>query len=298
MSTKLITYASNRPTTIIRNLSEGSEYSPDWRYRVFQEQIVSIRQNGGSKSREFLEREKDPYVRALILFHACRPTKLQKQLAYALGCNREKATTRIAGMIKAMAVANRSPQEIAKQIGTSAGNVTAFEKIFFDVRRYRRRRVWLKTICYPPRDPCTPDYLREEVRLMQVAYKRGWAGLQPLFCPDSSNSTKHGARHLFRSLLARAADHVDLLEDPSDLDIRRLAALSQAMAAVGIRFTAADLAFEEPLEPDEEKKRSLALAESIPPERRRRLAAAFNVIMGALVRESEKLPAPETGKSP
>lgn len=298
MSTKLITDGSNRPTTIIRNLSEGSEYSPDWRYRVFQEQIVSIRQNGGSKSREFLEREKDPYVRALIQLHRGIPTKLQNKLAYALRCNRYQATTRIAGRIKAMVIANRSPQEIAKQIGTSAANVTAFEKIFFDVRRYRRRRVWLKTICYPPRDPCTPDYLREEVRLMQVAYKRGWAGLQPLICPDSSESAKHGARHLFRSLLARAGDHVDLLEDPSDLDIRRLPALSQAMAAVGIRFTAADLAFEEPLEPDQKKKRSLARAEAIPLESRKRLSAVFEIIRAALLRESEKLLAAETEKSP
>src|SRR5260370_35433171 len=100
----------------------------------------------------------------------------------------------------------------------------------------------------------------------------------------------------------RAGDYVYLLEQygipPSERDLHRLDVGSRAVAALRLPITAADLAFEEPPEPDRKKKRSLALAESIPPESRRRLVAAFNVYMTALDRMAKQLPAAKTEKSP
>jgi hypothetical protein len=301
MTTKLLTYPNNKPTAITRNLSDGPDYSPDWRHRVVEEQIPTAIKNDERGRDQILSKEKDEYVRALIEFHLGRSTPLHDAIDYAVRCHRDRAPTRVAGAIKAMVIGGRTAEQIAKLIGTSPEKVTAFENVFFDVRRHLARRVWLKTICFPSLDPQPEAYREAEARLMQIAFNRGWNGLYPFFCAPSSSSARPGAQHLMRLLTARAADYVDEMEmrgtPMSDRDIQRLLVAQHAMSLAKIPITQKDLAFDKAIEPEKEK-RSLARAESIPPESRRRLVAAFNVITTALRRKAKQLPAAETEKSP
>ena len=85
---------------------------------------------------DILSGEKDPYVRQLLLSQSGRRSVIPAAIEYALRCYRSQNENWIAARIAAMVVAGRSSAEIAEEIGTEPVHVVAFEKIFFDVRRY------------------------------------------------------------------------------------------------------------------------------------------------------------------
>ena len=291
---KLLTDSANVPDeVIIRNLSDGPDYRPDWRFRTVQKYLLQARSTDSFQDSidAILEQEPDQLVRQLLLFHADRRSEIADRIEYALRCVRNEAETRIAAFIKAMIIAGRSSQQIAKTIGTNSKNISAFEKIFFDVRRYRDNRTWINAICSPRLDRTAPASRHWEKRLMSIAFNRGWPGLHDFFRKPSSKIGHLDWDRLIRGLVARAADFVNELEmegiPPSDRDLQMLVAAVRAMKSPGIATSFGDLAY-----PDPEQEAKLQgiqkLASAYPVGTRRRLAEAFRIIRFALERQAKQ----------
>ena len=204
MKTNTQNLTPNHPvslTRIVRNLDEGPDYQPDWRWLVVHQHLSEIHEDSKTndasvKLTQILDREKDEIIRQTLQFHCGDSNVDNGAVGYALRAN---LTPLAAIKIKAMVVAGCSIDQIATKLGTDPAKIEFFEKLFFDVRRYLDKRDWLETICSGERGH----------RLLQVALVRAWAGLEEL------NSSPKGPRDLARIisvLLGRSQKHVFDLE--------------------------------------------------------------------------------------
>jgi hypothetical protein len=286
------------PSNIARSLTSGLDYKPDWRFQIVQIYLAQLRgvkkvepgaiemrwsraqQHNSQPLRQFdthralveeriknkviktlnevLEKEPDPIVRQLTLHSHNGTSIIAEQIEYALRANRSQTESVAVGLIKAQIVCDRTAEQIARTVGTTAAYMNTFEKIFFDVRRYLGNRVWLQSLWFPSLSSKAPIYLQSQARLMQIAFRGGWRALYPYICEPTSSSSKPTPQALISGLFSRAQDHVHNMEirgtPPSDADIQRLVAVQRAVKLAGIPITAADLADKEPLEPEQEKK--------------------------------------------
>lgn len=286
---KLLTDFNVPDEVIIRNLSDGPDYRPDWRFRTVEQYLLQARSTDRFQDsiNAILEQERDPFVRQLLRFHADRRSVIADRIEYALRCVRKEAETRIPAFIKGMIVAGCSCEQIGKTVGTNPENILAFEKIFFDIRRYLGSQAWIKAICSPGLDRTAPAYRLWERRLMSIAFSRGWPGIHDLVSKPSNKSGHSDPHRLIRGLFARSVDFVNELEiegvPPSDRDLQMLVAVLGMTKTAGIMNSLRDLAYPDPLELEEEETERLIKA--MPLSTRRRLSEAFRVIRFALERQ-------------
>jgi hypothetical protein len=198
---------------IARNIEEGG-YLPDWREKVVEEYVIAIIRQRHDEATT-CQAERDEFVRHFLEFQLGRLSpEYQPVIEGAIRCQKDEQISRL---IKAMVIADCSIEQISAELGPSAERIYAFEQIFFDARRYRDRKGWLKSICRGD-------------RWLEVARSHGWPGVQEIVL----NRPANGARTLNRSfsvLLGRVQDGVHELEErnvsPGDKDIERLCKLSQ-----------------------------------------------------------------------
>src|SRR5271168_3088866 len=98
---------------IVRSLTAGPDYWPDWRYRVVQEKLADIAGARDSNARmaAILETEKDPFVRQFLRFRYCGTSVNSEAFKYAVGCQTRNQNSGAASMLKSMIVADRTPEE-------------------------------------------------------------------------------------------------------------------------------------------------------------------------------------------
>ena len=208
---------SGKSLPIPRSLRESPNYSPSWRSEVFEQYLIKIAEakDQSTTLSEFLSRERDPFIRQLLLFRFDRRCVIPDAVRYAVECLQSETQNRVAGMVKAMIVAGRTARQIALEVGTVPLNIRAFEKLYFDVRRFLENRVWLKEVCYPSLLGNEPDYRQAEARWLAVAFERGWPGLAPCFLRPLQVKPRSGREEVNRFwqvLLSRASDFVGSLE--------------------------------------------------------------------------------------
>ena len=258
-----IATAAKESLQIPRSLACSANYSPSWRFEVFEQYLTEIAHanNESNAVTEMLSKENDPVVRQLLLFHFGRRCLIGDALQYAALCHQSKAQNRIASLIKAMVIAGRSSEQIALEIGTLADNVWAFERVYFDVRGYAKNRAWLKMLCFPQLIGNEPAYQQAEARWLAIAYERGWPGLAPYFLRPLYSKPKTGREELsrfYRGLFSRAADFITTLEingvPPSERDLQLLSMVQEQAKKLGLCPTSlVELDYTEPLEPDREE---------------------------------------------
>lgn len=236
------------PQKITRALEDGPDYQPDWRDLQVQEYLNSIDQPDAealTRLDEILSEESDRFVRDLLLFHCDRPCGNEEGIAYAVNCQRD-SKTRSASAIKALVIANVSPERIAHEFGTTKEKIETFEKLYFDARRYLKHRGWLRGICLPPAKPNAVVAI--ESRWFAVAFRRGRPGVEEVVLGQVPKSGQRTFQHPLSILLGRVEDYCFGLEasgaPPSEKDIKAIVALGR-IPARGLP----DL-WENPLEPE------------------------------------------------
>jgi hypothetical protein len=285
--------ASSKTVPIPRSLRESANYSPCWRFEVFEQYLVKIAEakDESTAVSEILLRERDPFVRQLLLFHFDRRCLIADSIKYATQCRQSEAQNRIAAMIKAMVVAGRRAEQIALEVGTVAVNIRTFEKLYFDVRRFLENRAWLKQLCYPSVLGSEPTYRQAEVRWLAISFERGWAGLAPCFLRPLHTKPRTGREELNRfcqGLLSRAADFVAWLEmsgvAPSERDIRLFQMAYQQAKKLGSPATLlCDLDYATPVEPHHEKSlhEAAELVKGMSLEKRKKIRTFFEKLLHA-----------------
>ena len=238
---------------IVRSLEEGPDHQPDWRNRVVAIYLADIAKAPDGKSRltEILFTEKDPFVRQFLRFRYDGVSSNLAGFRYAAGCQARNAATGAASMIRAMLVADRTPDEIATELGTTKINIVTFMKVFFDVRRYLDNEVWLRSIALaPPVEGVGEAEALRERRWLGAAYFRGWEGVEQVVfhrVPSTIESIESTSRQLTASLGARALEYVGDLqargEAPSENDLRRFLAARNVEARQPPRETSKDAGY-------------------------------------------------------
>jgi hypothetical protein len=223
------------PSKITRALEHGPDYQPDWRHLQVREYLNSIYQPDAellTRLDEILEEESDPFVRDLLLFHCGRPCGNEEGIAYAVKCQRDNSNTLSASAIKALVIANVSPERIAHEFGTTKEKIETFEKLYFDARRYLKHRGWLKGICFPAAKPNADVAI--ESRWLAVAFRRGWPGVEEVVLGQTPKSGQRTIEHPFSIFLGRVEDYCFRLEAsgaaPSEDDVKALCALARIHA--------------------------------------------------------------------
>jgi hypothetical protein len=224
------------PPRIARALEDGTDYQPDWRHLQVQQYLKEIHQadrESPTRLDEILKQEPDSFVRDLLLFHCGRPCGNEEGIAYAVNCQRDNCTTRSASAIKALVIANVSPERIAHEFGATKEKIEIFEKLYFDTRRYLKHRGWLRGICYPAAKPEDAASAAES-RWFPVAFRRGRPGVEEVVLgrvPKSGERTLHNA---FSVLLGRVEDLFFGWEASgaalSEKDIKAMASLARISA--------------------------------------------------------------------
>ena len=277
------------PAKITRRLEDGPDYRPDWRHLQVREYLNFIDQSDAAAAGldKILSEESDAFVRDLLLFHSERPCG-NEGIAYAVKCQRHSKTP-FASAIKAMVIANVSPERIAREFGTTKERIETFEKLYFDARRYLKHRGWIRGVCYPAK-PNSVD--ATELRWFAVAFRRGWPGVEEVVLgrvPKSGERTLDGAISV---LLGRVEDYCSASEasgiGPSEKDIRDMASLVRIARSLPPLW-------ENPLELEQESSTDSPTIQSLKeltPAGRQRLDFFFRRLMDgvakkALAEESE-----------
>lgn len=178
---------SANPDPIVRSLKEGPDYLPHWRFLIGEQHLSEIARapDASAALQKILSEEKDSWIRQLLLFHSANRPSKSRAIEYALRCYRSQNENRTATQIAAMVIVDRSPRDIALEIGATSANVVAFEKLFFDVRRYLDQRFWIKELCHSPSRVTVLD--EGASRWLLTACARGWNGLAFMFSTSGSN---------------------------------------------------------------------------------------------------------------
>jgi hypothetical protein len=252
--------ARANPDPTPRSLREGPDYRPHWRFLVSEEHLLKVAEAKKKSDAldDILLNEKDPFVRQLVLYQSGRRSVIAESIEYALRCRRSEAENPIAGMIPAMVVAGRSAIQIAQDIGTEPRHIVAYEKMFFDVRRYRGNVFWIKNLCYSTGGATLMQ--QNASRWLVTACERGWAGLAGAFSTQPSPKACAGTTALNRiylGLLSRAADFITTLEmagvAPGERDIDWLLQMQRASVEAGRPITLQQLDYPSPVDPEKEE---------------------------------------------
>jgi hypothetical protein len=253
-------HESTEPPEPVRRLSDGPNYEPHWRWQVFERFALRISRakNSVSELDKLVTEEGDPFIRQLLQSQYRRHCIIPNQIAYALRCHQTNSSTRIGSLTEALIIADRTTAQIAADIGTTPDNVRAYEKLFFDARKYRDHRGWFAQLCLravPQRSRVEQECDRQ---WRSLAHRRGFAGLAPaIFAQQKppSSSTPHAA--FVRSLLCRASDFISDLDAtgvlPTERDMAMLGAVLQRWEGVGWPVALNDLKHSEPVEPEKER---------------------------------------------
>lgn len=263
MSTLIQVHKTPANHPIVRSFGPG--YKAHWRFQALQQHLIRVAQATDSAAvlNDILSAEKDPFVRQLVLFESGRPSVIAAPIEYALSCHRSRHENPFARMISAMVVAGRSSSQIAEVMGTSRAHVIAYEKIFFDVRRFLELRFWIKHLCY---FPGSMTGLGEDAsRRLTTALERGWNALaasfslsrsEPISKHDPNPAGKQVVNQILLGVSARLADFLSALEmngvTPSAAEVEPL--LKIAFFARELAPTLSQLDYPTALSPSEEKK--------------------------------------------
>jgi hypothetical protein len=249
------------PDPTPRSLREGPDYRPHWRFLVSEEHLLKVAEAKKKSNAldDILLNEKDPFVRQLVLYQSGRRSVIADSIEYALRCRRSEAGNPIAGMILAMVVAGRSAIQIAQEVGTEPRHIVAYEKMFFDVRRYRANSFWIKNLCYATGGATLMQ--QNASRWLVTACERGWAGLAGAFSTPpwpKAGAGKTGFNRIYLGLLSRAADYITTLEiggvAPSERDIAWLLQVQRAAVEAGLPIRQQQLDYPTPVDPEKERR--------------------------------------------
>jgi len=281
----LITYSHTDFATAafpVRSLSQGPDYRPDWRWQTCERYLVQV---SSSKDKEaevdyILARERDPYVRQLLAFHYRRHCVISPAIEYALRCGATNIENRIASLIRAMTICDLPAESIARELGTVPLHIVAYQKFFFDVKRFLDRKLWIKRICFPVYQHQPSAEEECEARWLAVAYMRGWGGLSGLVSNQRlAHNSGEDLQGLVRVLLGRSLDYFVGLEavgiPPSERDLELLALVQRRMEGLGLPLKLEDLTYVEALDPEREKRNNEAkqIVRGLSPQARRKIAA-------------------------
>jgi len=224
-----------------RKITKGWDYRPDWRLEIIESYLVEI---AGAKDRaDALQgihfREQDPYVRQALRFRFTGRCVSQTAIEGAFRAGHDSGPGAIGSRIKAMVIADRYSAEIAQVLQVPVAVVVAFEKIFWDVRRYLNAELWLETLVenIEQPNPKTPEAARESIWL-RTALREGWDGLERLWFRKRGTDAKsldELSREIEGIAARRALRHMQQLEETGapvgDDDLKRLAVLSRRSAS-------------------------------------------------------------------
>ncbi len=179
---------SSSPDSIVRSLKEGADYLPHWRFLICEKILreTNLAPDASTARSQILFKEKDPFLRKLLAFQWEGGSGKSRPIEYALRCYRSRNENLTATTISAMVIAGQSPRDIAEEIGTTRANVIAFEKIFFDVRRYLELRPWIKALCFFPSRMTVLE--KGASRWLITACEHGWNGLAYVFSTSRSGT--------------------------------------------------------------------------------------------------------------
>jgi len=199
-------------TDVVRSLEEGPDYAPNWRDLQVGKYLETVAASAEPRCtlRDILWTEKDPFVRQFLRFRLDGRSANGEGFRYATGCVSRNRETGSASLIKAMLVADRTPEEIAAELGTKTQNVVTFAKIYFDIRRYLDKESWLRRIVFqePPEGIPQAEALRER-RWLAAAFHRGWPGVQQVALhqtPGNANEMEELSLRLKSTLASRALE--------------------------------------------------------------------------------------------
>ena len=224
----------------VRNLADAPDYSVDWRHLVVQGYLsdVMIAENNRTRMVAILDIERDPFVRQLLKFRYDGNAANAEGFRYATGCQARNSVTGAASMIKAMLIADRTPEEIAIELGTKTMNVVTYAKIFFEVRRYLNNESWLRQIVFaePAKDRTEAAFPLER-RWLAAAFHRGWAGVEQIVfhrAPSTTAEVEALTTQLQATLTSRALEFAMELETsgtaPTSADLDRFLAARNAQS--------------------------------------------------------------------
>ena len=225
---------------IIRTLENGPDYAPAWRHQVVQGYLADVLAAPDSRARliAILDAERDPFVRQYLRFRFDGNAANAEGFRYAVGCQTRNAETGAASIIRAMILADRTPDEIAVELGTKPFNIVTFGKVFFDVRRYLDNESFLSRIVFAeqPKDMTERESLREK-RWLAAAFHRGWAGVEQVVFhrpAATAASIEELTMRLQSTLASRALEFTLDLETsgtvPTEADLSRFLAARNTQA--------------------------------------------------------------------
>ena len=274
------------PDHIVRSLKDGPDYYPHWRFQAGGKYLIRLAQaqDPAATRGEIWSEAKDPFLRKFLAFHLDGRSSKSGPTEYALRCHRSRNENLTATKISAMVIAGRSSSEIAQEVGTTRANVVAYEKIFFDVRRYLDRRFWIKELCYFPH---RMTLLEEGAsRWLITACERGWNGLAFIFSTSRSgwkaagkwNSESAGkslSDMISLGLVGRLIDFIFALEMGGVKPIAQEMELLSNLGLLGPGLPASfhQLDYPTALSPNEEKnaRKTTELISGISPAQRQRI---------------------------
>lgn len=227
---------------VLRRLEDGWHYAPDWRQQVIQDYLVEI---AAATDREaalqaVLWREADPYIRQGTRWAYSGRCVHQAAIAWAFQTAQDAGKSGLSSRIQALVVADRFPEEIAELLRVPAAAVVAFEKLFWDVRRYLGTELWVASLVrsIEERRVANPQSTREAIWL-RTALDEGWTGLERLWFRKRGTDAKAldaMAREIEGIAVRRTLRHLQQLEEAgapvSDEDIKRLVLVSRKGASL------------------------------------------------------------------
>lgn len=224
---------------IARRLNEGPDYAPDWRHRTVQAYLAEIAASKDSKAKlqEICWAESDPFVRQYLKFRFNGCCVAGAAFKYSSDCYFQNAATAAASMIRAMLVADRTPEEIAAEMGTLPINIVTFSKLFFDVRRYLGNEVFLQRIIFNDTNKDMAAESLRERRWLSAAFHRGWPGVEQVVfhrVAGTASEVEALTGKLHVTLASRALEYAMELEAsgtaPAEADLQRFLALQNMQA--------------------------------------------------------------------
>jgi hypothetical protein len=226
---------------IARSLDDGWDYRPNWRSQQIDEYLtqIAVEKDRADALQAILWREPDPYVRQGLRIRFAGNCVHEAAIAWAFRAAHDNGTSGIGSRIKALVIADRFPEEIEQLLRIPVARIIAFEKLFWDVRRFLNSDLWLETLgqAAEERSPKTTGGVREAIWL-RTALHEGWEGLERLWFRKrgtDAKSLEELSREIEGIAARRSLRRMQALEERgepvSDDDIKRLAILSRRSAS-------------------------------------------------------------------
>jgi hypothetical protein len=155
---------------IARGLEDGWDYRPDWRLRLVKRMRAQHRDYC-----EVIFTERDPFVRQLFRLFVKGECAATDAFQWAVRCHSTRKSSLAAGILNAMTVTDFSTAQIAERLNTFPFAITVYQKLFFDVARYRGNRAWLGMIVLPDNPSTTDNPFMLKSRLLMAAAFHGGA---------------------------------------------------------------------------------------------------------------------------